>query len=120
GLAGLAGFAAIGVAAALTRHEAPLTAALPTLVGALAGGTAFLFLDVRRRGDNRAPDRVAEGPRRREVLTAAGVLIAGATVVGFGGRWIATRRGVSQARAAVDLPAPVDPAPPVPAAADLS
>lgn len=57
---------------------------------------------------------------RRRFLTGAGVLLGAATVAGLGGRWLAGRRGVSAARAAVRLPAPVSAAPPVPAGADLS
>jgi DMSO/TMAO reductase YedYZ molybdopterin-dependent catalytic subunit len=109
GLAGLGVFTAIGIAAALTRHEAPLTAALPTLLGALAGGTAFVTLN------RAAPAR----PARREFLRAVGLTVAGAAVVGFASRVVATRRDVSEARQAVDLPVPVDPAPPVPAGADF-
>lgn len=143
GLAGLGLFAAIGVAAALSRHEAAVTAALPTLLGALAGGAAFVALDPRHRASimdflgrpaadtpptaqtssTKIHDR-GDGQRvglrgRREVLRVAGLALGGAAVAGFAARWIATRRGVSQARAAVDLPVPVDPAPPVPAGADL-
>jgi DMSO/TMAO reductase YedYZ molybdopterin-dependent catalytic subunit len=109
GLAGLGAFAAVGIAAALTRHEATVTATLPTLFGALAGGAAFVAL-------NRT---VPARPERREVLRAAGLALAGAAVVGFASRWIGTRRDVSQARQAVALPAPADPPPPVPAGADL-
>jgi DMSO/TMAO reductase YedYZ molybdopterin-dependent catalytic subunit len=126
GLAGLGLFAAIGITAALSRHDAPITAALPTLLGALAGGTAFVLIDARHRAsimgflDGRGGDTPkGEGPGRREVLRVAGLTLGGAAVVGFASRWIATRRGVSEARAAVDLPVPVDTAPPVPAAADL-
>jgi DMSO/TMAO reductase YedYZ molybdopterin-dependent catalytic subunit len=109
GLAGLGVFTAVGMAAALTRHDAPVTAALPTLLGALAGGAAFVAL---RRS---APAQ----PARRDFLKVVGLAVGGAAVVGFGSRWVATRRGVSEARRAVDLPAPVAPAPPVPSGADL-
>jgi len=120
GLVGLAGFAAIGVAAALTRHDAPITAALPTLVGALAGGMAFVVLS---RATLPQPARREVGdagePNRRYFLRVAWLTLAGAAVVGFASRWVATRRGVSEARAGVDLPAPVNAAPPVPGGADL-
>jgi DMSO/TMAO reductase YedYZ molybdopterin-dependent catalytic subunit len=46
-------------------------------------------------------------------------VLGGAAVAGFGGRWVATQRDLSAARASVDLPVPVDPAPPIPAGADL-
>jgi DMSO/TMAO reductase YedYZ molybdopterin-dependent catalytic subunit len=112
GLAGLVGFAAIGVTAALTRHDAPLTAAVPTLLGALAAGATFFAL-VR-------PAPIGEAHDRRALLKAAGLAVGVAVVAGLGGRWVATRRDVSEARAAVALPVPVDPAPPVPAGAELA
>ncbi|MEO3773613.1 molybdopterin-dependent oxidoreductase [Micromonospora sp. B9E7] len=57
---------------------------------------------------------------RRRFLTGSGVLLGTAVVAGLGGRWLAGRRGVSAARDAIRLPAPVAPAPAVPAGADLS
>ncbi|MER7439728.1 molybdopterin-dependent oxidoreductase [Micromonospora avicenniae] len=57
---------------------------------------------------------------RRRFLTGTGVLLGTAAVAGFGGRWLAGRRGVSAAREAVVLPAPASPAPALPAGADLS
>jgi DMSO/TMAO reductase YedYZ molybdopterin-dependent catalytic subunit len=63
-------------------------------------------------------DGVAEG--RRRFLTGVGVALGGAAVAGLGGRWLSTRRGVSAARSAVVLPAPVSAAVPVPAGAELS
>ena len=60
GYIGLAIFAAIGLAAALTRPNATLWDALPTLIGALAGGYALKLL-VRAAG-GRAPLQSASGP----------------------------------------------------------
>lgn len=57
---------------------------------------------------------------RRRFLTGSGVLLGTAVVAGLGGRWLAGRRGVSAARDAIRLPAPVAPAPALPAGADLS
>ncbi len=57
---------------------------------------------------------------RRRFLTGSGVLLGTAVVAGLGGRWLAGRRGVSAARDAIRLPAPVAAAPAVPAGADLS
>jgi DMSO/TMAO reductase YedYZ molybdopterin-dependent catalytic subunit len=120
GLVGLGCFAGIGVAAAVTRHEASPAAALPTLAGALAAGAVFVGLRNRsltRRGPDGRAHRPGAG--RREFFQTVGLALGGAAVVGLAGRWVATRRDVSAARAAVDLPAPVDPAPPVPAGAEL-
>ncbi|MEQ4302847.1 molybdopterin-dependent oxidoreductase [Plantactinospora sp. B6F1] len=61
------------------------------------------------------PDEYA----RRRFLTGVGLAVGAAAVGGFGGRWLSTRRGVSAARAAIELPAPTSPAVPVPADADL-
>ncbi|MFG2102104.1 molybdopterin-dependent oxidoreductase [Micromonospora echinaurantiaca] len=197
GLAGIAAFGALGVAAALTRAGADLADALPALLGAGAGALVLwlfvagpLELDpwpwsppeplpsaarptgagIGATGAGPAADgpegrpavvapRAAAGPAgdevrgqpaaaaggravqagaadprpagweplertdpesRRRFLTGTGVLLGAATVSGLGGRWLAGRRGVSAARAAVRLPAPVSAAPPVPAGADLS
>jgi DMSO/TMAO reductase YedYZ molybdopterin-dependent catalytic subunit len=57
---------------------------------------------------------------RRALLKATGLTVGLAVVAGLGGRWVATRRDVSEARAAVALPVAVDPAPPVPAGAELA
>lgn len=148
-LAGIAAFAALGVVAALTRAGADLADALPALLGAGAGALVLwlfvagpLELDPwpwsppeplpatahpASPGPTGAADAEPAEPlehtdpeSRRRFLTGAGVLLGAATVAGLGGRWLAGRRGVSAARAAVRLPAPVSAAPPVPAGADLS
>ncbi|SIQ10637.1 molybdopterin-dependent oxidoreductase [Micromonospora avicenniae] len=67
-----------------------------------------------------APLERTDPESRRRFLTGTGVLLGTAAVAGFGGRWLAGRRGVSAAREAVVLPAPAAPAPAVPAGADLS
>ncbi|MEV4759789.1 sulfite oxidase [Micromonospora sp. NPDC049559] len=140
GLAGIGLFAAVGVAAALTRPAAGPAAALPALVGAaLAAGLLWALttgpLENPRRPETArgsgaggvpaagrdAEDQVARfaaeeyDQERRRFLTGAAVALAAAAVSGFAGRSLATRRGVAQARAAVTLPAPVSAAAPVPA-----
>ncbi|MET7964790.1 molybdopterin-dependent oxidoreductase [Micromonospora zamorensis] len=202
GLAGIAAFGAIGVAAALTRSGADAADALPSLVGAGLGALVlWLFIagpfeldpwpwspptpivpppgpvppvgPVPSAGPARgsraeppsaasptpeglpvpvtpaapvspagpvtpaAPLPVAPGGQsaaanepdgaagvdpesRRRFLTSSGVLLGTAVAAGLGGRWLAGRRGVSAARDAIRLPAPVAPAPAVPAGADLS
>ncbi|MCX5067575.1 molybdopterin-dependent oxidoreductase [Micromonospora lupini] len=67
-----------------------------------------------------APVATVDPESRRRFLTGTGVLLGTAVVAGLGGRWLAGRRGVSAARDAIRLPAPVAPAPAVPAGADLS
>jgi DMSO/TMAO reductase YedYZ molybdopterin-dependent catalytic subunit len=132
GVAGIALFGIVGVAAALTRPNAGPTAALPSLVGAAVAGGVLWALTAGRLGfDPRAADsRPVLGERptpdarprtsedRRRFLTGVAAALGGALVAGFGGRLLSTRRDVSAAREAVTLPAPASPAPPVPADAD--
>ncbi|MEU6203819.1 molybdopterin-dependent oxidoreductase [Micromonospora musae] len=139
GLAGVAAFGVLGVAAALTRPGADLVDALPSLVG---GGFGALVLWAFIAGPLElnpwpwtppggqlpptgpatadAPLERTDPESRRRFLTGTGALLGAAAVAGFGGRWLAGRRGVSAAREAVVLPAPASPAPAVPAGADLS
>ncbi|WP_370517872.1 molybdopterin-dependent oxidoreductase [Micromonospora sp. MP36] len=151
GLAGIAGFAALGVAAALTRAGADAADALPALVGGGLGAlTLWAFVagplrvdsgpaapgTAHRAGPTPPPAVAAFAPEqplagweplergdpgsRRRFLRGVGLLAGTAAVAGLGGHWLAGRRGVSAARQAVALPAPVAPAPLVPAGADLS
>ncbi|MFC5922039.1 molybdopterin-dependent oxidoreductase [Micromonospora vulcania] len=133
GLAGIAAFAVLGVAAALTRPGADLADALPSLVGGGLGALVlWLFIAGPLELDpwpwspptpSAAPatsgERVDPASRRR-FLSSTGVLLGTATVAGLGGHWLAGRRGVSAARDAIRLPAPADPAPALPAGVDLS
>ncbi|HEY2668787.1 MAG TPA: sulfite oxidase [Rugosimonospora sp.] len=112
GLAGIGVFGIIGMAAAVTRPNAGPGYVFPSLLGAVAGGGAMMLL-LRHR--ETAPDPY---DRRRFLMESGGVL-AGAAVVGLIGRQIADRRNVTKARAAVTLPTPANPAPPVPAGANL-
>jgi DMSO/TMAO reductase YedYZ molybdopterin-dependent catalytic subunit len=109
GDAGIAIFALVGAAAAVTRPGATALWALPTLVGA-AAAVVLLHLLVRQEQHAMA-DGVPEGDTRRQFLRNAGLVAAGAVVVGFIGRGVASWRGVSQARAKVDLPPPTSAAP---------
>ncbi|TDC39990.1 molybdopterin-dependent oxidoreductase [Micromonospora sp. KC213] len=192
GLAGVAAFTILGVAAALSRAGADATDALPALVGGGLGAlTLWAFLagpleidpwpwtpptppaapaaagrsagqlpwdaaagarqtprgveavgavpaagpaeapgGVPAAGGARDPGgRATDGPTpvggidpqaRRRFLRGVGVLAGAAAVTGVGGHWLAGRRDVSAARRGVRLPAPVSPAPAVPAGADLS
>ncbi|MEV4541749.1 molybdopterin-dependent oxidoreductase [Micromonospora echinaurantiaca] len=87
---------------------------------AAAGGRAAQAGAAGPRPAGWEPLERTDPESRRRFLTGTGVLLGAATVAGLGGRWLAGRRGVSAARAAVRLPAPVSAAPPVPAGADLS
>ncbi|WP_433603475.1 molybdopterin-dependent oxidoreductase [Nocardia sp. CA-135953] len=131
---GSALFIAFGVAGAIvacTRAHAAWTFALPTVIGSICGLLVLRILVRRMDGAAAAqPGTAARGatePRsaapaseeagRRtllEGLVGAGVL---ALTTGVSGRLLAVRAGdVSGNRAAVRLPAAVEPAAPVPAA----
>ncbi|WP_320066464.1 molybdopterin-dependent oxidoreductase [Micromonospora sp. RTGN7] len=144
GMAGIAAFAALGVAAALTRAGADAADALPSLVGAGLGALVLWLLiagplqpapwpwspptpttpaasaPAGGAGSARPGDAGADPAGRRRFLTGVGALTGAAAVAGLGGHWLAGRRGVSAARRAVVLPAPASPAPAVPAGADLA
>lgn len=128
-LVGIAVFATIGVAAALSRPNADLTAALPTLVGAVAAvGTLRALLRLRPTGFSgaggtdgaeesrsaRVAREVDEAGRRRFFGQLAGGAVVTGVALGFAGRWLAVRRGVSGERAAIALPAAANPAPALP------
>jgi DMSO/TMAO reductase YedYZ molybdopterin-dependent catalytic subunit len=70
GFAGLAIFAGIGLAAALTRHNATGSYAVPTIFGALAGAVVLRWLIVTARGAAAAgqAQRAARAPVGQERL----------------------------------------------------
>jgi DMSO/TMAO reductase YedYZ molybdopterin-dependent catalytic subunit len=123
---GSALFAAFGMLAAwaaVARADSAWTAAIPSLVGAVAG-IATLRALLRRLEPTPAgaPTRTtpATAADRREFLNLAASLAAAGLLAGALGRWIGSRvRDVSGNRAEVILPAPADPAPPIPDGADL-
>jgi DMSO/TMAO reductase YedYZ molybdopterin-dependent catalytic subunit len=124
GLAGVALLGVVGAVAAVTRHGASWAYALPSLIGALAGMAALTVLRGRLVAvavAEPAEDPVPAGDpaERRRFLRYAGGALGAGLVAGVGGRWLADRRNVSVARAAVTLPAPQSPAPALPAAVDL-
>jgi DMSO/TMAO reductase YedYZ molybdopterin-dependent catalytic subunit len=170
GVAGLAVFTGIGLAAALTRPTSHPADVLPSLAGAAAGLITLNWLvraataDAaarRPRGEPAAPPgerpaalpdngRPAEpapgaswvpgqptgahrkqpasahrdpadrpGSGRRQFLVAGSVAVVAAGVTGLVGRALGERTSVSQARAAVRLPPPVQRAPGLPAGTDL-
>jgi DMSO/TMAO reductase YedYZ molybdopterin-dependent catalytic subunit len=70
GYAGLAIFAGIGLAAALTRHDATGSYAVPTIFGALAGAIAlrWLILTARRAAAAGQAERAARAPAEPDRL----------------------------------------------------
>ncbi|MEU0554604.1 molybdopterin-dependent oxidoreductase [Dactylosporangium sp. NPDC006015] len=112
GYAGIGLFAVIGVLAAMTRHDAPWYAFVPTVAGALAGAGVLRWLLVR--------PPIESYEQRRFFLRVAGGTLAAAFVAGFTARWWATRRDVEADRAAVRVPVVPDTATPLPAEADAN
>ncbi len=161
GIAGLAVFTAIGLAAALTRPTASVGWAFPTLIGGAASAGALRLLvraapaalpkqappleegkpesytgppavpdtpepgrpDVARPGAAQAYRPVrpasASSPDRRRFLVTGATAAGTAVVAGLAGRLLAERSSVSRAQAALRLPKPVHPAPPLPAGSNL-
>ncbi|BCB86826.1 hypothetical protein Psuf_041390 [Phytohabitans suffuscus] len=108
GVAGIALFGAVGVASALSRPDAGIEAAVPSLLGAAVAAAVLWRLLA-------APAEIGDSGDRRRFLTGVAVVAGAAALSGLGGRWLSTRRTVSEARRAVRLPVPASPAPPVPA-----
>ena len=116
GRVGIALFGLVGVAAALSRPAARTVDVLPSVLGALIGMCALMWL-------LRAPSMSEGGSssgvgRRTFLLSGAGVGLAAAATGGLG-RQLRKRFAISSSRLGVALPAPASPAPPVPAGVSL-
>ena len=137
GLAGLGVFAALGVAAVLTRPVSSPVDAVPTVLGVAVGALVMVVLvraapvpasavpalAGRRESVIAAPEPVVAGSpatgRRRFLLTAAGA--AALAVAGAGaGQVLLSRFNVSAARSGITLPAPAVTGPRPPAGAQLA
>ena len=129
GLAALAVFAAVGVAAAVSQGGG--LNVVPTLAGtAVAAATLVLMVRAIRgaaRPETTGPVEVtglAGGPggkgleRRRFLIVGAGAAALGVAAGGLGNALLG-RFSVASSRAAVRLPRPAVPAPAVPAGTDL-
>jgi DMSO/TMAO reductase YedYZ molybdopterin-dependent catalytic subunit len=117
GAAGVAGFAALGVAAALRDAR---TSVVPALV--VGGVGAAVGIAVLHRLLRRAARRSAGGAAgldRRGFLRLAGATLLGASAAAIGGRLLAGRERVAAIRAAIRLPLPDRPAAAAPAGAEL-
>ena len=132
-LGGIALFGLIGVAAAVTRHDAGVAAALPSVIGALVAVPVLRYLlniavvgepmGARLGGAGVAVvDHVDTYPERgrRRFLKAVGIVVGVAAVGGIAGRLLTGRRSVSAARSDVTLPAAQSAAPAVPANAQAA
>lgn len=126
GYAALGVFAAIGLAAALTRPDASPSYAVPTLTGLAAGALTLRWLTILSRPASVDSARIVFGqpqvsrvPVRREFLIGSGAAVAGAAIAGLAGREFATRSDVSAERTAIRFPRPAVTAPPLPAGVNL-
>jgi DMSO/TMAO reductase YedYZ molybdopterin-dependent catalytic subunit len=117
----LAGITALAATAVATRSNASAADVLPTLLGAIAGAFVLRTGIGRLRDWQRAePGTSAADVDRRRFLQLIGVAAAGTALLGVG--TVAVRqfsRGIEAIRTTLRLPRPADPAPPIPAAADL-
>ena len=122
GVAGLAVFGGLGVAAAVTRPTANALDALPAVAGAVTGAVVLLLLTAAvpatgrrtgRRGATAPQPRDTGTPqpdRRRFLVLSAGAAALAAATAGAG-ELVQRRFSIAALRAAVRLPAPVTPAP---------
>jgi DMSO/TMAO reductase YedYZ molybdopterin-dependent catalytic subunit len=114
GVAGIALFAVLGVAAAVTRHDAGVLAALPTLIGAAIAVPLLRRLLTLAGAAPAAPPQAELDPEgRRRFLKAFGIAAAVAAVSGVAGRLLTARQAVTEARREVVLPAPRQTPPPL-------
>ncbi len=123
GLIGIAIFGAVGLIAAGTRPTSTAVDLLPALIGAAAAALALVRL-TRAAGPppSRQPAPAAASnaePRRRQFMTAGAVAAGAAAVSYLGGRLLTERSSVAAAVKSLHLPAPAQPAPPLPAGSDL-
>jgi DMSO/TMAO reductase YedYZ molybdopterin-dependent catalytic subunit len=121
-MAGLAAFSVVGISAALTRPDATVADALPTIIGVVAAAVALRVLTrtaevIAGPGAATEPGAVAKREERRRFLLAGAGAAAVAVTAGAAGNALLGRFSVASARAQVKLPRV--PAPAVPAGTSL-
>ena len=117
GLAALAVFAAVGVAAAVSQGGG--LNVVPTLAGAAVAGVTLVLMVHAIRGTAPAGGPGGRGlERRRLLIVGAGAAALGVAAGGLGNALLG-RFSVASSRAAVRLPGAAVPAPAVPAGTDL-
>lgn len=119
GLVILAGFAAFGVLAALTRPTARLLFMVPPLVSGLVAGVLLVAL-CRGSTPRRAEITPASGWTRRQFAGAAGVLVLASAAGVLVARRARQAGGVVAERLHLRLPAAGSPAPPIPPSVELN
>jgi DMSO/TMAO reductase YedYZ molybdopterin-dependent catalytic subunit len=118
-------FAVVGVAAAVTRHDANVFAALPTLIGMAVAVPVLRYLLGLAEAVEPATQPVGvpkpvgaptfDDGSRRLFLKRVGIVAAVAAVGGVAGRLLTSRRAVTAARSRVVLPSPQTTPAPLPA-----
>ena len=145
GIVGLLGFGAIGVYAAATANASRPSDVVPTIVGTAAAVVVLVVLaralgrpagrrvaaaaqDTAAPDPQPVPDRQPAAPDGQQPGLDRRVFIAGSVAAtalaagsGFGGRALQHARfDASRSRAAVTLPKPASPAPPLPRGVELN
>jgi DMSO/TMAO reductase YedYZ molybdopterin-dependent catalytic subunit len=130
GVAGVLLMGAVIVASVVTRAGVKPLDAIPALIGTAAGLVVLRLLMTRlwrmRQWPDMASDVAAKDPERpattrRVFFAATGVTAAASAIAAAGGRLLsAARSNVAQARESLQLPAPAQPAPTVPAGVQSS
>jgi DMSO/TMAO reductase YedYZ molybdopterin-dependent catalytic subunit len=115
GVAAVTAFGALAMYSSLTAAAPKAGDVIPSAVATIAGVVAVVVLQRAAAG------WTAGAPTERRAFLLAGAGLAGAVVVGeFAGRaWQRSRFSAASSRAAVRLPTPAMPAPPLPAGAQL-
>jgi len=111
----LAGICAL---CALIRPDAGTPALLPSLLGG-AGGIVVLHLLLDRAGDPPPATGTGSGDRRRFLTAAGGTVVASALLGAVGSLLTRSRQSAEADREQVDLPEPVQDAPPIPPGAQV-
>jgi DMSO/TMAO reductase YedYZ molybdopterin-dependent catalytic subunit len=133
GPAGMAAFGLLGVLASLGTPNATALAAVPSVAAAVAGALALRLLvppaaPAARADANANADADGSGPlapltrggvgSRRAFLGLTAAVTASAALAAAGGRALRGRFSAAESRAAVTLPRPAAPLPPIPATAE--
>jgi DMSO/TMAO reductase YedYZ molybdopterin-dependent catalytic subunit len=116
GVIGVGLFGVVGALAALGEGQ-PLVAALPSVIGAVGGSAALIFLVRRSRPEvvSGEPAEHLSGASRRSFFVAAGALTVAAAAMGGAGRRLDSRFSATASRASAALPAAAERLPALPA-----
>ena len=117
---GVVVFVAVGISVgglALTRHDAGSLALVPSVLAGAAGAIALRMLARTRPGTG--ADGAGQPSRRAFLAWTIGTAAVGVVMAVAGGLGRAGAAAATTVRAALKLPRPVTPAPPIPASASL-